>query len=190
MRRWRTARAPSGVGVPCCARMASAFRATIEQIGINPFVGLPPQRLAALFETAGKQRGPIPVRVEIGGATFRQNLVRYRGAWRLYLNTPMRAAAGKSVGQGVRLKVEFDPAPRVEPMPPALRRALAQRPEAKAAFAALAPSRKKEIQRYLNSAKTEATVERNVAKVIAYLAGEAPASLAVLAAARPSAPRR
>jgi hypothetical protein len=166
------------------ARMASAFRATIEQIGINPFVALPPRRLAGLFEAAGKQRGPIPVLIEIGGATFRQNLVRYQGAWRLYLNTPMRTAAGKSVGQGVTLKVEFDPAPRVEPMPPALRVALARNREAKAAFAALPPSRKKEIQRYLNSAKTAATVERNVAKVVAWLTGEAPAGNAVLGSGR------
>jgi len=172
-----------------CARMASAFRATIEQIGINPFLALPPRRLAALFEAAGKQRGPIPVLIEIGGATFRQNLVKYQGAWRLYLNTPMRTAAGKSVGQGVTLKVEFDPAPRVEPMPPALRRALAESAEAKSAFALLAPSRKKEIQRYLNSAKTVATVERNVAKVVAWLTGKAPAGLAVLGSG-PGARRR
>jgi hypothetical protein len=165
-------------------RMASAFRATIEQIGINPYVSLPPRRLAALFEAAGKQRGPIPVVIEIGGATFRQSLVKYQGAWRLYLNTPMRAAAGKSVGQGVTLKVDFDPAPRVEPMPPALRLALAKDERAKAAFAALVPSRQKEIQRYLNSAKTAATVERNVAKVVAWLTGEAPAALAVLGSGR------
>jgi hypothetical protein len=169
--------------------MPASFRATIELIGINPFVALPPRQLEALFEAAGKQRGPIPVRIEIGGATFRQNLVKYRGAWRLYLNTPMRVAAGKGVGDRVRLQVEFDPAPRVEPMPPALRRALAQDAAAKGAFAALAPSRKKEIQRYLNSAKTAATVDRNVAKVIAYLSGQAPPGLAVLTS-RPPARRR
>jgi len=164
------------------------FRAIIELAGINPFVALPPRRLAALFEAAGKQRGPIPVRVVIGDATFRQNLIKYRGGWRLYLNTPMRAAAGKDVGDRVALDVEFDPEPRVEPMPVALRRALAKHAGAKAAFLELTPSRRKEIQRYLNSAKTEATVARNVAKVLAYLSGEAPPGLAVLASRPP--PRR
>ncbi|HTV19923.1 MAG TPA: DUF1905 domain-containing protein, partial [Polyangiaceae bacterium] len=119
------------------------FRATIELIGINPFVALPPRRLEALFAAAGKERGPIPVRVAIGGATFRQNLVKYRGAWRLYLNTPMRAAAGKGVGERVELDVELDAAPRIEPMPVLLRRALAANASAKAAFAALTPSRQK-----------------------------------------------
>jgi hypothetical protein len=74
------------------ARMASAFRATIEQIGVL---------------------------IEIGGRTFRRNLVTYQGAWRLYLNTPMRTATGKSVGQGVTLKVEFDPSRRADAALPA-----------------------------------------------------------------------
>lgn len=164
----------------------SSFHATIELLGINPFVALPPRRLEALFEAAGKERGPIPVRVELGGAVFRQNLVKYQGAWRLYLNTPMRKAAGKEVGDRVRLAVAFDPSPRVEPMPAHLRRALAKDARAKAAFAALVPSRRKEIQRYLGSAKTEATLERNVEKVIAYLKGEAPPGLAVLSPRTPA----
>jgi hypothetical protein len=165
------------------------FRAIIELAGINPFVAMPPRRLQALLEAAGRQRGPIPVRVVIGDARFRQNLIKYSGVWRLYLNTPMRAAAGKGVGDRIALEVEFDPEPRVEPMPGALRTALAKNAGAKATFLELTPSRRKEIQRYLNSAKTEATVARNVAKVIAYLSGEAPPGLAVLAS-RPPARRR
>lgn len=157
-----------------------SFRATIGLLGINPFVLLPRVHLTALCATAGRDTGAIPVRVELGGVTFRRNLVKYKGAWRLYLNTPMRQAAGKDVGDRVALTVEFDPAPRVEPMPPALRRALAGNAEAKIAFDRLTASRKKEIQRYLNGAKTPATLARNVDKVIAYLSGEEPPGLAVL----------
>lgn len=171
-------------------RCRMPFRASIDLVGINPFVTLPPRRLEELFAAAGRERGPIPVRVAIGGATFRQNLVKHRGVWRLYLNKPMRTAAGKGVGDRVTLEVEFDAAPRVEPMPASLRSALAKNAGAKAAFHALVPSRQKEIQRYLNSAKTAATVERNVAKVMAFLAGDATPGLAVLtsrrAARRPS----
>jgi hypothetical protein len=157
-----------------------SFRALIELLGINPYVALPRAHLKVLFAAAGRETGAIPVRVELAGTSFRQHLVKYQGTWRLYLNTPMRRAAGKDVGERIALTVEFDPAPRVEPMPPALRRALAVNANAKLAFDVLSPSRKKEIQRYLNGVKTPVTLARNVDKVIAYLSGEEPPGLAVL----------
>lgn len=171
--RWRC-------GTRVANRPVPSFRATIALLGINPYVAVPASHLKALLSAAGRSAGPIPVRVELGGATFQQHLVKYQGAWRLYLNAPMREAAGKEVGQRVSVQVEVDPSPRVEPMPGALGRALAENVTAAAAFTALPPSRRKEIQRYLNGAKTDATRERNVAKVIAHLAGETPPTLAVL----------
>jgi hypothetical protein len=160
------------------------LRATIAILGINPYVLVPPAQLEALFSAAGRHRGPIPITVELGQASFRQNLVRYRGAWRLYLNTPMRRAAGKEVGDQITLGVRYDPAPRVERVAPAFKRALAAQAPARAAFAALPPSRKKEILRYLNGLKTRASLERNVDVVIRHLRGERPATL------RPLFPRK
>jgi hypothetical protein len=158
------------------------FRATIALLGINPHVSVPARHLKALFAAAGRETSPIPIRVELEGTSFQQNLVKYQGAWRLYLNTPMRKAAGKDVGERVTLAVQHDPTPRREPMPAALERALDEHPDARAAFDALAPSRKKEIQRYLGSAKTTITRTRNVDKVIAHLEGKQPPGLAVLKA--------
>jgi hypothetical protein len=156
------------------------FRATIALLGINPYVLVPTPHLKTLFAAAGRQTSPIPIRVELEGIAFRQNLVKYQGAWRLYLNTPMRKAAGKDVGQRIAISVDHDPTPRREPMPAALERALDEHPDARAAFNALPPSRKKEIQRYLGSAKTTTTQTRNIAKVIDHLRGEQPPGLAVL----------
>ena len=161
-----------------------AFRATIALLDINPYVALPRPHLKRLLLAAGKDTGPIPVSVQLGGVTFRQNVVKYRGAWRLYLNGPMRKAAGKDVGARVLVAVDYDPVPRREPMPPLLRRALTRAPSARAAFHGLAPSRQKEILRYLNSAKTAATLERNIAKVVAHLLGDGPPGLVVLAPRR------
>jgi hypothetical protein len=48
------------------------------------------------------------------------------------------------------------------------------------AFAALAPSRRKEIQRYLNGLKTEVSRERNAGIVVQHLRGEKPATLGML----------
>ena len=163
-------------------RFAAAlhFRAKIAIIGVNPYVLVPDAHLQALFVAAGRDKGPLPIALRIGACAFKQNLVRYQGAWRLYLNQPMRDAAGKDVGDIIALGVRFDPEPRVERMPTALARALKQDRVARAAFAALPPSRKKEIQRYLNALKTEASAERNAAIVIRHLRGEHPPTLGPL----------
>jgi Bacteriocin-protection, YdeI or OmpD-Associated/Domain of unknown function (DUF1905) len=151
-----------------------SFKAKIAIIGINPYVSLPASALQQIFKAAGKSSGPIPVCGSIEATPYTQNLVRYQGAWRLYLNTPMRRGAGKEVGDLARVTVDFDPAPRVTPMPPALRKALALDKGVKAAFEALAPSRRKEIQRYLNQLKRPVTVARNIRYVMDYLQGKPP----------------
>jgi hypothetical protein len=149
-----------------------SFSAKIAKIGINPYVGLPEEVLENIFEQAGKARGPIPVRGTVNGKPFIQTLVKYQGAWRLYINGIMREAAGIDVGDEVHIWLEFDPTPRMEPIHPKLERALAKNKSAKAAFEKLVPSRQKEILRYLNSMKTEETMDRNIERVIKILLNE------------------
>ena len=91
---------------------------------------------------------------------------------RLYLNTPMRLAAGLEVGDQATLEVSFDPRPRAVPMHPKLARALAENPRAAKAFEQLTPSRQKEIKRYLAALKSEETRDRNIGKVIRHLIGD------------------
>jgi hypothetical protein len=173
-------RAGRGQGCPSVRQKPMRFRATIALLGINPYVGLPPARLKALLATANRTSGALPVQVRLGGATFRCNVVKYAGAWRLYLNMPMREAAGKDVGDTVLIEIEHDPGPRIEPMSSALLRELERNDAARDGFDRLTASRKKEILRYLNGARTTATLERNVGKVMAYLTGESAPGLAVL----------
>ena len=156
------------------------FTAKILKIGINPYVGLPEDVLNTLFKQADKNKGPIPVRGTLNGKSFVQTLVKYQGAWRLYLNTPMRLDAGIDVGDDAKVEIEFDPEPRIVPIHPKFARALSKNKEAKAVFEQLAPSRKKEILRYLNSMKTEESLVRNVEKVIQYLSGKRPKGLSAL----------
>src|SRR6187551_3722273 len=99
-----------------------SFRATIELIGINPYVRVPAVHLKALLRSAARNKGPVPIVVTIEGTSFQQNLVVHQAEWRLYLNGPMRKLAGKDVGDRIALRVEYDPAPRQEPMPPELAR--------------------------------------------------------------------
>ena len=152
-----------------------SFSAKIAKIGINPYVSLPQDVLESVFEEAGKARGPIPVRGAVNGKPFTQTLVRYQGAWRLYINGIMREAAGIDVGDQADIQLEFNPTPRVEPIPPKLEDALTRNKAAKSAFEKLIPSRQKEILRYLNSMKTEESVERNIEKVLRQLMDEKPA---------------
>ena len=157
-----------------------SFTAKILIIGINPYVGIPEDVLDALFKQAGKTKGPIPIRGRLNGKEFLQTLVKYQGAWRLYLNTPMRRDAAIDVGDNAIIEIEFDPEPRIVPMHPKFARALSKNKVAKAAFEKLTPSRQKEILRYLNSMKTEESLVRNIEKVIQYLSGKKPSGLSAL----------
>lgn len=157
-----------------------SFTAKILKIGINPYVGLPEDVLNTLFKQADKNKGPIPVRGTLNGKRFEQTLVKYQGAWRLYVNTHMRQAAGIDVGDDATVEIEFDPEPRIVPIHPKFARVLSKNREAKATFLQLAPSRQKEILRYLNSMKTEESLVRNIEKVVQYLSGETPKGISAL----------
>lgn len=150
------------------------FTAKLEIIGINPFVFVPDNVLSAVMIQAGKNKGPIPIRGTINGIAFRQTLVRYSGAWRLYVNMEMLKNSPKRVGEVVRLKVAFDPADRSITPHPRLIEALAQNKQAKERFDALPPYQQKEIVRYISFLKTEASIKRNVAKAIDFLLGNGP----------------
>ena len=145
------------------------FSAKIQIIGINPYVLLPSALLNYIFQKAGKDKGAIPVQLKIGGKSFIQNLVKYNGKWRLYLNGPMRKAAGKDVGDMIEIKIDYDSKERTTPMHPKLKKAFKENREAKTAFDKLSPSRQKEILRYINNLKSEESVEKNIKRAIDHL---------------------
>ena len=146
-----------------------SFSAKIYIIGINPYILLPSSVLKYIFQKAGKEKGAIPVQLKINDKDFIQNLVKYSGKWRLYLNTPMRKAANKDVGDIIDVKIDFDPKPRTTPIHPKLKNAFKENIEVKKAFDRLSPSRQKEILRYINFLKSTESVEKNVQRVIAHL---------------------
>jgi Domain of unknown function (DUF1905)/Bacteriocin-protection, YdeI or OmpD-Associated len=149
-----------------------SFKAKIDIIGINPFVLVPDNVLKSIFKEAQKERGPIPVSGTLDTFPFRQTLVKYGGFWRLYLNTPMRKAIDKDVGDLVQVKVQHDTQERITPMHPKLLAALEQNQKANLIFLSLSPHRQKEIMRYINHLKTEFTIDKNVTKVIQFLLGK------------------
>ena len=149
-----------------------SFEAELEIVGINPFVTAPEPILEAIFAAAGRRSGPIPIAGTVNGAPYQQSLVRYRGAWRLYVNTAMLKDSPRRIGERLALTVAHDPIGRAAPASPEFDRALAAHPQAKAVFDGLRPSRQREIVRYIASLKSPASTQRNVARAIAFLIGE------------------
>ena len=148
------------------------FSAKVRKIDINPYVQVPADIILKLQQDAKKEKGPIPVKGTLQGKPFSTTVVRFRGMWRLYLNTPMRRDAHVEVGDQVTVGVRFDGAPRTVAAPHKFTLALSKNKRAKEAFEKLAPSRQREILRYLNSLKQPETLERNIEKVVQFLQGQ------------------
>lgn len=148
------------------------FNAQLEIIGINPYVFVPKEILAALFKQAGKDKGPIPICGSINGKPYIQTLVKYSGAWRLYINTIMLKESPKRIGETIEVTIEFDSKDRTLQPHPDLLKALKENKSAQIAFDQLPPSRQKEIIRYISNLKTEESVSKNIIKAIGFLVGE------------------
>jgi hypothetical protein len=138
------------------------FTAVIYKVGINPLVDIP-DKVSEFFGI----KGYVQVKGELNGTPFRATLVPSGGGHhRLYVNGEMRKRAGVDAGDKVDLSIEFDPKPRILPLPKPLVEALEESSKAKAAWDNLKPSRHKEILAYLNSLKGQESLGRNVKKVI------------------------
>lgn len=152
--------------------MKSHFTAQLNIIGINPFVFVPDEILNQIFDTSGKSKSPIPVKGTVNGKQFTQNLMKYLGEWRLYINLTMLENSPKRIGEIIDVFVEYDNLERTLSMNPQLEKALLESPVARQNFENLNPSRKKELIRYINNLKTEKSIIRNIGKIISHLHGE------------------
>jgi len=152
--------------------MKNHFTAKLEIIGINPFVFIPEKILNEIFETSGKNKSPIPVKGTVNGKEFKQNLMKYLGEWRLYINMIMLKDSPKRIGEIIEVSVEFDDSDRTISIHPQLDKAIKESPVALQNFENLIPSRKLELIRYINNLKTEASIQRNIEKIIQHLQGE------------------
>ena len=149
-----------------------SFTSRIQLIGVNPYVLVPAVLRRQIFRDAGKERGPVPVAGTINGFAFQQTLVKFKGRWRLYLNTPMRKATALEVGHEALFTLRYDPTPRTFPMPEPFALALRKSKLARQNFERLPPSRKKEIVRYIGFLKSAESVRRNVDRAIRFLEGK------------------
>ncbi|KFF12381.1 hypothetical protein IW15_12560 [Chryseobacterium soli] len=152
--------------------MENHFTTQLEIIGINPFVFIPEDILGKVFEASKKNKSPIPVKGTVNGKEFKQNLMKYLGEWRLYINTTMLNNSPKRIGELIEVSVEFDDSDRTISIHPQLDKAIRENPVTLQNFENLIPSRKLELIRYINNLKTEEGIQRNIEKIIRHLQGE------------------
>ena len=157
--------------------MLIRFDALIQRRGINPFVAVSSARAEALTLA---WRKPLPVLVRINDkpqVPWRINLMPAgNGEFYLYLHEIVRKASGTSVGDRVSVDLSFDDKYRSGPqhrMPQWFKQELDANPQALKNWAALIPSRKKEILRYFSHLKSLDARTRNLSRALRVLSGEA-----------------
>lgn len=148
------------------------FSATLQIIGINPYVLIPVDILTDLFKKAGKDKGPIRVKGTINGVPFTQSLVKFRGAWRLYINMVMLKDSPRRIGEVIQVSIAPGEEKEVLRLHPLLKDALQKNKIAGERFASLSFSRQQEMIRYIAALKTEESIARNVNRAVAFLEGK------------------
>jgi hypothetical protein len=135
----------------------------------NSCVIVPDKVVFKLLDQAKKKSVPVQVKGTLNGKKILANIVKYHGAYQLYLNTQMRQNTGITVGDVVRVSLSYDSVRRELPIPKELKIVLSKNGQAYTVWQKLPPSHRKEFLSYLNSIKTKESLKRNVKKIIQIL---------------------
>ena len=138
------------------------FRATIELAG-KTATGIPVP--AEVVEALGSGKKP-PVRVTIGGHTYRSTVASRGSRYLVPLSAENRERAGVAAGDQEDVDLELDTEPRTVSVPPDLADALASAPEARRFFDGLSFSQQQWYVIPIEQAKTPETRARRVTKAI------------------------
>jgi hypothetical protein len=151
------------------------FSAVIRIYNGNPYILMSAARTQSL---GPGWRKPMPVTVRINGMPEKAWPINMMpigdGSYYLYLHGYVRKSSGTQVGDKVRVEVAFDADYKTgpQPMPAWFRKALQAAPQAQKAYAALIPSRQKELVRYLARLVSQEAKDRNLARALEVLSGK------------------
>lgn len=141
------------------------FRARVELGGKTATgVYVPAQVVAAL--ASGKRP---PVRVTIGGHTYRTTVASMGGQYVVPLSAENRQAAGVAAGDEVEVGIELDAETRELALPTELDQALQSDPRARAFFGELSYTHRKEWVRWIEEAKKSETRALRLERTLAAL---------------------
>src|SRR5262245_42361771 len=142
--------------------MASTqFSADLERVGASSARLRVPLDLKELY---GRARPPL--KVTIGGHTWRTTPGVYGGVAYIGLNKDVRAAAGVDAGDRVRVTVELDTEPRTVTVPVDLRAALNADAKAQSAFDELSFTHRREYVEWVEEAKRPETRTRRISRTV------------------------
>ena len=141
---------------------AVRFKANLERRGPAAAVVLDEVQVA----TVGNGAKRFPVVATVNGYSWRTSVTRMGGEFLVGLSREVRQGAGVEAGDHVEVTIELDEAPRDVEVPPALKAALNSDQKAKAAFARLAVSHRKEYARWIAEAKREETRTHRVQQAL------------------------
>ena len=141
------------------------FSARIYKVWLVRFVDVP----ADISKRLGNENA-IPVMGTVEGVPLRSTLVpRGKGAYRLAIHGDIRKQLRVDTGAVVEVGIRRDDESREPELPPVLVLALRNSPKAQQKFRAMTTALRRQIVRYLVSAKSEATLERRVLKFVTRL---------------------
>jgi hypothetical protein len=141
------------------------FRAKVELSGRTATgVEVPENIVAGL----GPSRRP-PVRVTIGGHTYRSTVAAMHGRFMLPISADNRRSAGVTAGDDIDIEVEPDHEPREVTVPADLGRALAHDADAARGFERLSYSHKRAYVQWIEGAKKAETRSGRVTRAAAML---------------------
>jgi hypothetical protein len=141
------------------------FRATVLRNGKTATgIPVPPE----VVESLGSHRRP-PVRVTIGGYTYRTSVATVDGQLMVGVSAEVRRAAGVEGGDEVDVDIQLDSDPREVAVPPDLAAALDGDPAAKTFFGGLSYSQQRWFVLGIEEAKKPETRQRRVDAAIARL---------------------
>jgi len=111
-------------------------------------------------------RARPPVKVTIRDHTWRTTPGIYDGVGHIVVNRGVKAATGVDAGDRVRVTMERDDEPRTVPVPEDLGSALAEDPDAEAAFTKLSVTHRREYVEWVEEAKRPETRARRVSETV------------------------
>ncbi len=111
-------------------------------------------------------RARPPVRVTIRDHTWRTTPGIYDGVGHVVVNRAVKKATGVDAPDEVEVSMQLDSEPRTVRVPADLQAALAGDPEAKAAFARLSFSHRREYAEWVKQAKRPETRQRRIAATV------------------------
>ncbi len=117
-----------------------------------------------LKEAFGRARPPV--KVTIRGHTWRTTPGVYDGIGHIVVNRDVKSATRVDAGDRVRIEMVVDTEPRTVRVPTDLREALAEEAAAKAAFAKLSYTHRREYVEWIGEAKRPETRARRIAGTV------------------------